>query len=110
MITKTTLLSVISIFSTYYWRLQLLIPTSKSIHVNPIVGLFTTMDLFTNFWCVILLFKTFNDYYIKICKCCDTKCKICWNRIVSDDKQAEDVHHAIASGLEIEKKQTIEEV
>lgn len=85
-ITKTGLLCIVSISSTILLViLTLLTPSTKSVHVNLIVGVATTNDLATNFWCTILSFKAFDHWYLKICGCCDSKCKLCWHRCAGKD-------------------------
>lgn len=44
-------------------------------------------DVWTNFWCVILTYNTFNKLYIKLFgKCCHNKCQLLWNKCVGNNK------------------------
>ena len=47
-------------------------------------------DIFTNYMCIVLCFKSFKIYYSKLCKHMDTICRCCWIRILpkADDTLA----------------------
>ena len=85
-ITKTSLLCFISISSSLFLAIAgIITPSTGSVHVNLIVGLFTTNDMFTNFWCVVLGFKRYHQWYLQGCKCCDSKCRSCWYKCAGKD-------------------------
>ena len=85
-ITKTSLLAIISTSSTIILAMITLItPSSESIHFVFLNVLFVTNDFVTNFWCIILSYTEYSAWYLKLCKCCDNKCKWCWYRIVGKD-------------------------
>ena len=84
-ITKTNLLAIISIVSTLITAIFVTLETSiwsNSIPVFMISRLLVINDVFTNFWCIILSSSIFNNWYLKICKCCHLRCESCWYRIV----------------------------
>ena len=47
----------------------------SSIHANVIYALCSLLDVWNNFICILLSYGAFDDYYMKVCGCCDTKCK-----------------------------------
>ena len=72
-ITKATLLSSISIVATF----ADIIGSSMHYYVYPshlwlVIPIF---DLFTNFLCVMMCFKSFTNNYKTLCACCDTRCR-----------------------------------
>ena len=74
-ITRATLLSSISIFAT----LLNIIASPIHYYVYPShIWLFIPMiDLFTNFLCVMMCFKSFTNNYKILCACCDHQCRKC---------------------------------
>ena len=75
-ITKVTILCSISLFITLVnlflmgiWVL------SRSMIIGKFCNYTGTMDLYTNFICVLFCEKVFKDKYLMICSCLDTKCK-----------------------------------
>ena len=84
-ITKTSILASISITLSLLNAIAVILevlPSTASIHIIFISKLFNVYDVFTNFWCVILSFSGYNNWYLKICKGCDSKCISCWHSIV----------------------------
>eukprot|EP01084_Bolivina_argentea_P078149 141784_1 len=78
-VTKTTILTLVSILVT------LLIPTHSLLR-EPfdfeygswfyfLGNVFTILDIFTNFLCIVMSYKYFDSYYYYICGCLDTQCK-----------------------------------
>ena len=88
-ITKTNLLAIISIFATLLHAIGAMLahsPSTKSVHFEMIANLLFTFDLTTNFWCILLSYRGYNDWYLKICGCCDSLCTVCWYKIVGNTK------------------------
>eukprot|EP01083_Nonionella_stella_P087832 244520_1 len=79
-ITKTTILMGISVTTTLIDTINTIISDDNSVYAW-ICYLITTVDLFTNFLCIMLQFKPFKHYYILLCSCFDTKCRLCWASI-----------------------------
>eukprot|EP01084_Bolivina_argentea_P117529 208712_1 len=84
-ITKTTLLSLISMLITFVSCALLLFRfslfgdnTDVKIYVEIISDWVIALDIYSNFACYSLSFRYYNKYYIKLCKCCDYKCKRLW--------------------------------
>ena len=84
-ITKTSILAsistIISLLNAIAIILEVL-PSTTSIHTIFISKLFNVYDVITNFWCVILSFSGYTDWYLKVCKRCDSICISCWHSIV----------------------------
>ena len=87
-ITKVTILSSISLFITlmnaFLWGIY-------NFSGNPriiwnICVYISTLDLYSNFICVLFCEKAFKDKYFMICSCLDLKCRDCWRSIVVDKK------------------------
>merc|ERR1712154_730550 len=88
-ITKISLLSFTSIISTILFVVILTVRPSMgtSIHYDFILALFGVTDPFTNFLSIVLGFGRFRNQYIKICGCCDAKCKSLCNKMVKGQHQ-----------------------
>ena len=98
MITRNTLLSCISIsMSIVFTLMAILLPATKSIHFAVVGGLFISVELMTSFWGAILGYRAFNDWYIKICGCCDRKCKSCCGSIIGNTDEMQMVKEIEAS-------------
>ena len=83
-ITKVTILCSISLMVTL---INLLFGVAWMVFDrNPIIGKFCnytgTMDLYTNFICILLCNKIFKEQYLVICLCLDKRCKEKWKQIV----------------------------
>merc|ERR1712228_280737 len=96
-ITKISILSLISItsyvFSTVVSFIMFTfdaIDTTNGQFIWLIIG---TSDIYTNFISIILTFKTFDPFYLKVCGCCDVRCKLlcqsCTNRRLMKMEQME---------------------
>lgn len=82
-ITKTTILTLISISATFL--------TSMCITMKPIMSEFMDfqvietfilyIDVYTNFLCVVLTYRYFDKYYSLLCKGMHSKCESMWFRI-----------------------------
>ena len=81
-ITKTSILGINSIFATVLNGIFFAIAVStENIHLQMLHRLLTVFDVTTNFWCIILSYRVYNEWYLKICGYCDSKCAICWHKI-----------------------------
>ena len=83
-ITKTSILASISTTLSLLNAIVIILevlPSTRSIHIIFISKLFNVYDVFTNFWCVILSFSDYADWYLKICRGCDSRCVSCWHSI-----------------------------
>ena len=79
-ITRQTILALISIASFLMLIAVYMIFTSTELFITSIHATFawillSLVDIWTNFICIFLSYQASNDYYAKICGCCDTKCK-----------------------------------
>ena len=82
-VTKTSVLASISISITLVTAIAAIItPSTRSVHVVFGTRILSIFDLATNFWCIILSYRGYNGWYLKICAYCDSKCAVCWNNIV----------------------------
>ena len=87
-ITKTSGLGITSIFLTLLHAIfGIIAPSAKSVHLEMLYKLFAEFDVTTNFWCIILSYKGYNEWYLKICGYCDLKCAVCWHRITRTDSR-----------------------
>eukprot|EP01083_Nonionella_stella_P119937 358928_1 len=50
------------------------------------ITVFTSMDLWTNYLCILYGYKQFDRYYYKCCGCCDVQCTQCLMRNVAKDE------------------------
>ena len=82
-ITKTVILTIISISATLLNGIGTAgVASTKSIHLAMVARFLVLFDLSSNFWCVILGYCGYKDWYLKLCGCCDSKCTACWHKIV----------------------------
>eukprot|EP01084_Bolivina_argentea_P263605 446230_1 len=80
-ITKTSILSVISMSITFTSCLLLLFRYSKfaeNLYVNILSDWLISINIYSNFACYSLSLKHYKKYYIKLCKPLDSKCKNVW--------------------------------
>ena len=90
-ITKQCILTLTSIASLLlfgtmfllYYTTGLLV---SSIHANFIYALLSLIDVWTNFSCILLTYRSFNEYYTKMCGCWDAKCKQLCSKLVKPQK------------------------
>ena len=85
-ITKVTILCSISLAMSLMFCILMGI---FSVNFNYILGKFlnylSTMDMYTNFLCIVLCDKMFKQRYLCLCSFVDKKCRLCWKRIVIED-------------------------
>ena len=83
MITKNSLLGFIYLLSVLIFATTTILAIqTNSIHYGLVNGVYLGIDLSVSFWSVILAYKDFKGWYRKMCGCCDSKCKSCWNRMI----------------------------
>eukprot|EP01084_Bolivina_argentea_P265102 449237_1 len=87
-ITKPTILVSVSVFVTFIRLISLTIRIqflswSDYMILKWVDDYITICDIYTNFVCVILSYKVFKIYYIKLCSVSDSKCRNCWSNIVN---------------------------
>ena len=88
-ITRTSILSLISLFSTIIdASFVLIVPNMQSMHLLMVSRIAVILDLSCNFWCVILAYSGYQQWYLKLCGYWDSKCTECWHKIVK--KQSND--------------------
>ena len=63
-----------------------------SIYMEWICNFIGLIDLYTNFICVILCNKMFQDNYQKLCSCLDKQCVKCC-KYIADNKPGENLTH-----------------
>ena len=92
-ITKVTILSSISVTMTLINAVFCI--TYVLYDYSAIVGKFCnytgTLDVYTNFLCIIFCNKMFKKNYQQICSNLDKRCNNYWKMMVSEDKQIGDV-------------------
>ena len=90
-ITKTTLLVTISVAATF---IHLTSTVFRLIgrdlfgfeYFDWIDNFIVLADIFTNYLCIILSYKTFRNYYSRYCTWFDSKCRICCAKVVDQQK------------------------
>ena len=90
-ITKQSILTLISIASLLVSVVIFFLLSSTGMYVSSIDAYFiwklcVLIDIWTNFICILLSYQSFNAYYIKMCGCCDTKCKELCGKLVKPQK------------------------
>ena len=82
MITKTSILAAISGLATLLNAVGALHASlTNSIHFILLMRLVFVFDLVTNYWCIVLSYRGYNDWYLRLCGICDSVCTSCWHRI-----------------------------
>eukprot|EP01083_Nonionella_stella_P258663 883830_1 len=89
-ITRAFLLTLISVLSTVlsatFMVVQPFISDPMSYHSQFVQAIVVVNDAYTNFLSVILGYKWFTRYYVKLCGCCDLKFHAMFVRIVAPNK------------------------
>ena len=86
-ITKTTMLTIISIFATLLSPIMLVM--QKRTNMNQVIdgqmiqNLVFYSDIYTNFLCIVLSYRYFDTYYIKLCKGTHSCCEKMWYKIAN---------------------------
>eukprot|EP01084_Bolivina_argentea_P146260 256165_1 len=96
-ITKTSLLTFISILNTILVFITLPLFSFEKIqyspHCNYAWNLIVIADLYTNVFCIFLGFKHFKQHYIKVCGFCDVKCnRICTKYVENNIRVAKEIN------------------
>ena len=83
-ITKNTLLAVISVTSTILNSIIVVFAWNnlQNIPLWYIKDVCLVLEMYTNFCCILLTYKYFNNHYDKFCGCMDRKCKYCCHIVV----------------------------
>ena len=100
-ITKTALLSFISMFVTFISCLLLLFRYSlfgESMVVNVISEWVVCINIYCNFACYSLAFRYYDKYYDKLCKKMDKECRSMWLFVMLGDEHSNE--HILKSILE----------
>ena len=75
-LTLTSICSMVVVFSlNFVFNAIVTDILDSTIHAIFIYALGALIDVWTNFICIFLSYGAFDDYYTKICGCCDRKCK-----------------------------------
>eukprot|EP01084_Bolivina_argentea_P252957 424780_1 len=82
-ITKTTILTSISLSSTFMNFIGNAIFPSVGVAIQWVCHYFAVMDVLTNFVCIMMSYNAFRMYYVLLCPFCDSKCRVCCSRIVT---------------------------
>ena len=91
-ITKQTILTLISISSLAVHLVIILLFNVTGFLIFSVHGIFIwnlviLVDVWSNFICILLSYRQFDEYYFRVCGCCDTKCKLlCQKLVVLKDK------------------------
>lgn len=96
-ITKITILCAVSLMITLLnMSLSILwVVMDYSAILGKIGNYSMTLDIYTNFLCVIFCDKIFKQRYLCICSCLDDKCRRCWKDMVD----IEDRHPYISDNV-----------
>ena len=79
LITKTSLLASISIFvSIFTFILVALLPVINSPHFGFAYNIIVGVDMYSNFLSIFLSYRYFENFYFKLCHCCNSKCQYFW--------------------------------
>eukprot|EP01084_Bolivina_argentea_P252958 424781_1 len=82
-ITKTTILTSISLGSTFMSVIGNVIFPFVGVAIQWVCHYISLMDLLTNFVCIMMSYNAFRMYYVLLCPFCDSKCRVCCSRIVT---------------------------
>eukprot|EP01084_Bolivina_argentea_P232010 391129_1 len=94
-LTKTVVLGAISFLFSILMLLGMLCQLIMGydyiygLDTELILILFTILDIFNNFVCVILSYNIFNERYTKLCGSMDNMCNMCLYNIVNDKNRAQ---------------------
>ena len=109
-ITRVTILSAISIFTTFINGIGWIIHGIVFTHYTEwMMDYITTMDIFTNFLCIILSNNLFEKPYQMLCSCVHRNCQMCWTNIVTN-KGANDNKVGIEMQMKRESEPKLEPV
>ena len=75
-ITKTTILAIISIFFSFFDAISDLMKQNGDHITYGLHSFFLQMDTFTNFMCIMLSHSIFNNHYHALCGSIHNKCKV----------------------------------
>lgn len=84
-ITKNTILAVMSIIATF---IAIIIREILTWGNPNVYGVFS-IDVFTNFVCIALSYQIFDKYYQLFCGCVDNKCQRCCTSMMGDKHEYE---------------------
>ena len=102
-ITKTSILCFTSTWCTILFiGTYFLKDAINSPHYYLFTGLLLFIDNYTNYWSVLLTFKHFEHWYMRLCGFNDRKCFVFWNRCVNKGYLIElKMHSAVARQSEV---------
>ena len=106
LITKTSILAIMSIFAKLFHAIcrMILLALISTIHTVMISTLLVIFDVSINFWCIILSYRDYNDWYLRVCGYCDSKCTECWYRIV--EKETKD---QMMTAIKVDRSNVVKE-
>eukprot|EP01083_Nonionella_stella_P026133 71962_1 len=85
-ITKLTILMALSTSITIVNTItNLLYSLTRTESMRIVANCIGVMDLFSNLVNAMLCYRTFSDYYYKICITLDSKCRVCWVNVIKDE-------------------------
>ena len=85
-ITKTTILTIISLSVTLVGYLPFFFSSWLNGYSWWITDLMIVVDIFTNYVCVVAAHPIFASYYVKLCGGLDAKCRYCCGSILGIDE------------------------
>merc|ERR1711933_284617 len=93
--TKITVLSLVSYTITFLTSSSIILRFMflESLFIEFFAHFMITLDVYTNFVCIMLSYKYYSKIYGKIC-CIHTYCTLCWRELV-EEFNAEDVIKSI---------------
>lgn len=88
-ITKTAILCFVSTISTFAFLSSFLF---RNVWDSPfywvLVAILLTSDIYANYLSILLSFKRFNIWYLRLCGCCDRKCHSFWEAFANRKSQS----------------------
>eukprot|EP01084_Bolivina_argentea_P096929 174236_1 len=86
LITKTTILTVITITFTFLMLIPFILVNKFNGYTYWIFELWLIVDIYINCIAIIITYKFTQKYYLKICGCCQIKCRTLCMKIVHNDE------------------------
>ena len=101
-ITKQTILTFISLASLVLFGILSNVHNAtdsvlSSIHGAFMYNLCVLFDVWTNFMGIFLGYASFDDYYMRMCGCCDAKCKQLCHRLAETEQNTRVKHKTVGS-------------
>mmetsp|Transcript_26747 Transcript_26747/g.42378 ORF Transcript_26747/g.42378 Transcript_26747/m.42378 type:complete len:146 (+) Transcript_26747:3-440(+) len=98
-ITKTTILTLLSILVSFATPVMILLTPllSPLMDYSPVLSSVMLLDVYTNFLCLTLSYQCFDGVYMRLCGCAQRKCEQMWSECVQRSRATSSVHVQAAS-------------